>query len=121
MKKICLDGLWSARIDPRNEGMAAGWTRNGLQGKIAVQVPGCIQRIDELAKEYPPEAGMRNSYSGTWFMETEFVLKEMNSEKVYWVSDGAAPACHLYVNGSHISRHQDTLCPWRADITDFVT
>lgn len=120
MKRICLDGAWSARIDPRNEGLAAGWAAERLAGDLLVPAPGCIQRLDALAGEYPPEAGMRNGYSGTWFMETECEIETLDSERVYWFAEGAAPACHLFVNGRFASRHQDTLCPWRADITDLV-
>lgn len=47
-------------------------------------------------------------------------MPELNEGYVYLHIGGAAPACHLYVNGQYVSRHIYTLCPWELNITAFV-
>ncbi|MEG0766704.1 MAG: hypothetical protein RR482_03220, partial [Clostridia bacterium] len=120
MWKDCLNGLWRAKLDPENVGMAQNWAQNALTTKYEVRVPGCIQQLDALAEEYPPTAGMRNGYQGTWFAETTLTVSKLGKQHVFLRLEGANPACHLFVNGHYVSHHTHVICPWESDVTAFV-
>lgn len=117
MKRICLNGLWNARLDPENEGLAQGWAQTPLAAECRVHVPGCIQQLDDLAEKYPPKNGLRNSYLGAWFLETTVTLPPLNGQHATLRLEGANPACHLFWNGQYVSRHDHALCPWETDVT----
>ena len=120
MERISLNGAWRARLDPENIGLAAGWAQSAIQADCLAPVPGCIQRVAELAQAYPPQNGLRNGYKGTWFLETNLLLPELQGRNVYLHIGGAAPACHLFLNGQYVGRHIYTLCPWEENVTRFV-
>ena len=92
MKRICLNGLWNARLDPENEGLAQGWAQTPLAAECRVHVPGCIQQLDDLAEKYPPKNGLRNSYLGAWFLETTVTLPPLNGQHATLRLEGANPA-----------------------------
>lgn len=117
MIKICLNGRWGARLDPENVGLAQEWAKTPIEKEYLVNVPGCIQQLDELAESYSPQNGLRNSYLGTWFLETTVTLPPLNGRHVTLRLEGANPACHLFWNGCYVSRHDKALCPWESDVT----
>ena len=61
MERISLNGAWRARLDPENIGLAAGWAQSAIQADCLAPVPGCIQRVAELAQAYPPQNDMLGS------------------------------------------------------------
>ena len=50
MKQIELNGIWQAKIDPEDCGLAEGWAAAPLTDTMALQVPGCSQQLDCLAE-----------------------------------------------------------------------
>ncbi len=119
METISLNGLWKAKIDPENVGMAQKWAERPLDTDMTVSVPGCIQQVKALAPAYPPAQGQQSGYIGTWFAETEFFLSSVDRH-AYLRFDGVNPACHLFVNGRYAGSHAHIVCPWETDVTQWV-
>jgi hypothetical protein len=116
-----LDGAWSLRIDPDDEGRAAGWYGSPIAGDTTVPVPGCIQQLDALARTYPAvdeaqalaanarytaSALSRNGYRGTFWQErTIHVPAEWSGRCVRLNFGGIGPACRVFLNGVEVGSH----------------
>ena len=121
MKTILLNGFWDARIDPEENGFAMAWYKEPIKTEFKVKVPGCIQQLDDLVEEYPQRQAMRNSYKGTYFLETVVSIEELKAgEHCRLKIGGVGPACHIYVNGEYAAKHIHGLNEVNADITPFV-
>ena len=106
MKQIELNGIWQAKIDPEDCGLAEGWAAAPLTDTMALQVPGCIQQLDCLAEAYPPQKDMRNDYLGTFFLEKKVVLPQLaERERCRLVLGGVLPCGDIWVNGRYVARH----------------
>ena len=121
MKQIELNGIWQAKIDPEDCGLAEGWAAAPLTDTMALQVPGCIQQLDCLAEAYPPQKDMRNDYLGTFFLEKKVVLPQLaERERCRLVLGGVLPCGDIWVNGRYVARHFYCVCAARVDITAYV-
>ena len=121
MKTILLNGFWDARIDPEENGFAQGWFKEPIKSEYKVKVPGCIQQLDELVEEYPQRQTMRNSYKGTYFLETVFSIDELKKgEHCRLKIGGVGPACHIYIDGEYVAKNIYGLNEVNLDITSFV-
>ncbi|MBP3627734.1 MAG: hypothetical protein J6J39_06840 [Clostridia bacterium] len=121
MQKISLNGFWDARIDPEENGLAQAWFKEPIKPDFKVKVPGCIQQLDNLVEEYPQHMTMRNSYEGTYFLETNFETPELSKgERCRLKIGGAGPSCHIYINGEYAAKSIYALNNINVDITSFI-
>ncbi len=121
MVRQYLNGLWKVKIDPEENGIVNGWMNQPLETEMTVQVPGCIQQLDQLAETYPPHDDLRNGYLGTFFLEREFQLPDRKEgERCQLVVGGAAPTSYIWVNGNYVSKSSMSLTQITLDITEYV-
>ncbi|MGC9344377.1 MAG: sugar-binding domain-containing protein, partial [Bacteroidales bacterium] len=103
---ISLDGYWKLKIDPDHKGLASNWEKTTLDTDLKLEIPGSIQTLDELAGNYPPENGLRNSFLGTFWLERSFDLENWEEDEVIWLKiGGILPAGHIWVNGRYVDYH----------------
>lgn|GEM_PF-3382801 len=116
-----LAGRWKLKVDPRDQGMAEQWAATPLASDLTVPVPGCIQRVDDLAETYPPGHGPHNGYLGTAWMERAFALGQVASANRTWLKfGGIGPAAHVWLNGRYVGYHGHGLVAVKWDVTDLV-
>ncbi|MGC9341750.1 MAG: sugar-binding domain-containing protein, partial [Bacteroidales bacterium] len=103
---ISLDGYWKIKIDPENTGLASNWEKSTLNTDLKLDIPGSIQTLDELAGNYPPENGLRNSFLGTFWLERSFELENWEDDELIWLKiGGILPAGHIWINGRYLDYH----------------
>ena len=102
-----LDGEWKLRIDPNNIGLALNWEKSPLTSDFVMKIPGSIQTLDTLSRQYPLMNGLRNSYLGTFWLERSFHPGNWDNEQVIWLKTvGILPAAHVWSNGQYLDYHQ---------------
>lgn len=120
--KVSLNGIWNARLDAEENGLAQNWAAMPMEKEVEVNVPGCIQQLDCLAEEYPPKKDMRNSYKNTFFMEKTVKLPELGKgEHCRLHIGGVIPTCHIWINGTYVSKNIFGLNKICLDITEYIT
>lgn len=119
--KILLNGVWDARTDPEENGLAENWASKPIVKEIKVEVPGCIQQLDELNDKYPRHNNLRNGYENTYFIEKVTEIPELkNGEHCRLHIRGVGPSCHIWINGRYASKHIYGLNEVLLDITEYV-
>lgn len=119
--RISLNGKWDARTDAEEDGLARNWAASPIQKEVEINVPGCIQQLDELAEEYPPIRDMRNSYKGVFFAEKEVCLPTLKEgERCRLYIGGVIPSCHIWINGKYTAKNILGLNRIELDITEYI-
>ncbi len=108
-----LNGSWEFRFDPKDEGRDAGWEKPGAEkfdGSIVVPFPW----ESELSGVKKPE------YHGVAWYRREFTVpSEFPKIDRVWLRFGAVDwRADVWVNGTHVAKHEGGYTPFEADITD---
>ncbi len=121
MEKISLNGLWSLRLDPEENGLAENWAKTPILAEYQVRVPGCVQQLEELGEAYVPHNDMCNGYKGTFFVEKTVSVPMLKAgERCRLYMGGVGPACHVWVNGQYAFKSIYGIGRIYEDITEFV-
>ena len=116
-----LAGAWALKLDPHDRGLAERWADAPLETDLRAPVAGCIQRLDQLAGDWPPRHGLHNTYLGTAWMERTFPRPEGRPAGRFRVKfGGIAPGGHVWLNGRYVGYHGLGMvaCAW--DVTDLL-
>ena len=112
-----LDGPWQFRLDPKNEGTAAGWFKAGAVFPDAIRVPGNWQ-----AQGFGPASGItRHDYQGkAWYRRTVRVPETWAGRRVWLRFEGVCNWGIAYVNGRRVGRIETFIVPYEFDATDAI-
>ncbi len=121
MEKLSLNGLWDLRLDAQENGLAENWAKDPIAAEYRVNVPGCVQQLQELGEIYPPHNDMQNGYEGTFFLEKKFTLPPLSAgQRCRLYLGGVGPTCHVWVNGAYAFKNIYGIGRIYEDITPFV-
>lgn len=109
---VSLDGMWKFQFDPKQEGVAAGWTA-GLPDACSMPVPSsfCDIFTDKDSREY----------TGDFWYETDFLVPgEWKGREVVIRFGSVTHKARVFLNGVEICSHVGGFLPFNAVVTDAV-
>lgn len=110
-----LNGSWQFRVDPKDEGLAAGWFKPDAAGfEKSINVP--FGWESELSGVHDLKYRGVAWYRRTFEVPKDFPATErvwLRFEAVDWQSD-------VWVNGKKVASHAGGYTPFEADVTDAV-
>jgi hypothetical protein len=114
---LSLDGEWQFQLDPKSEGMAAGWFRGDLPFSDRIRVPGNWQ-----AQGFGPPGGIaRHNYQGkAWYRRTFRVPPTWSGRRVWLRFAGVCNWGEAYVNGRQVGRIETFITPFEFDVTEAI-
>ena len=86
-----LNGIWELKTDAYDIGVHNLWYENGAKFDLHFKIPGSINEIDELSHEYPGFS-LKNSYSKSYWLKKEFLLKDIENRLVFLKIGGISAA-----------------------------
>jgi len=108
-----LNGKWQFRLDPRDEGRAAGWQKPGAEGfdkTITVPFPWESQLSGVALPDY---------HGVAWYRREFRVPAEFPADQRVWLRFGAVDwRAEVWVNGTSVATHEGGYTPFEADVTD---
>lgn len=115
--RIDLDGTWELRLDPQNEGEAAGWQASGVPFTQSIEAPGAWQ-----AQGVGQRSGsLRHDYTGAaWYRKQVAIPADWQGKMVRLRIGGAHRYTALFVNGTKIGEHRGFSAPFQLDVTEHV-
>ena len=127
--RISLSGIWNARIDPDDIGLAQKWYANRYSVMERVTVPGTVQTCGlgngetDVQKEFAIKIRpFRSVYCGTaWFCRVFSVPENFRGKRIWLLFGGVAPTPEIWVNGVRIGDNHEPLAPFGFDITEALT
>lgn len=108
-----LNGSWSFRFDPQNQGLQQRWYQPGTPGfELKIQVPFCW--------ESPLSGIKRPDYIGVaWYTRTFEVPATFPKDQRVWLHfEAVDESATVWVNGRQVARHDGGYSPFSADITE---
>jgi beta-galactosidase len=114
--RIDLNGTWTFRTDPADEGEAAGWHTGELSGRT-IEVPGAwqAQGVGE------PRGALRHDYAGAaWYRRVVPVPASWQGKVVRLKIGGAHRTTTVFVNGQRIGVHEGFSAPFSFDVSAAV-
>jgi len=127
-RRRSLDGGWSFRLDPQDEGVRHGWFDGPARLIERVTVPGCWQGqgFGHDGEDYIWDFRMRArtfraTYKGTaWYGKT-FRAPARRKDDRLWVNFGGVhPSAEVWLNGTRLGAHSAPFVPFGFDVTDLV-
>ncbi|MBO4791404.1 MAG: hypothetical protein J5592_03880 [Clostridia bacterium] len=127
--RVSLSGIWNARIDPDDIGLAQKWYENRYSVMERVTVPGTVQTCGlgngetDVQKEFAIKIRpFRSVYCGTaWFCRVFSVPENFRGKRIWLLFGGVAPTPEIWVNGVRIGDNHEPLAPFGFDITEALT
>jgi hypothetical protein len=127
-RRLCLDGIWKFRLDPRDEGIRKRWfaTPNALAENI--RVPGCWQgqgfggEGKDLIWDFRLEARtFRATYKGTgWYGRSFRVPAAWRGQRLHLNFGGVHPSAEVWLNGVRLGENHEPFVPFGFDTTSIV-
>ena len=97
-----LSGSWTLRLDPGARGAREGWAQARAPFEHRIAVPGCVNALPELGREYPSHT-MPNAYEGgCWYRRTFTVPRNWSAPRAWLQFGGIMPAAHVWLNGTYL-------------------
>ena len=128
--RMSLNGRWQVRLDRGDRGVEEKWFGDEVEFESTVCVPGTVQGQGvgddqvEMVKEGKFEAKVTHAvYQGVVWLRRQFVVpseREWASRRVWLVVGGVHPRGEFWVNEQKVAIHQQTLLPFRVDVTDVL-
>jgi hypothetical protein len=113
-----LGGAWSLRIDPHSQGARQGWADGRDTFEYSAAVPGSVNALEALGREYPSHT-MPNAYEGGCWYQRRFKLPAGWSAPRAWLQfGGIMPAAHVWLNGRRLGYHAYSPVAVKFDATD---
>jgi beta-galactosidase/beta-glucuronidase len=101
-----LDGIWDARLDPTDDGLAGGWFGPTAPFDRQLTVPLPWQAADPALRKY---AGV------VWYRRTFAVPAEWRGGAVALCFGAVDYAAAVWVNGVHVGRHEGGYTPFEIE------
>jgi beta-glucuronidase len=105
-----LSGLWDFKLDPRDEGVAAGWGK-GLAAARSIAVPGSWNEQFEDAWGY---------LGAAWYARQAFVPRAWRDRQVVLRVGSANYAASVFLNGQLVGSHEGGHLPFEFDVSALV-
>lgn len=109
-----LNGTWQFAYDDRNEGLAAGWMKPGVQLPLEIVVPFAYQT--KLSGLGPTD----EIHPIIWYRRSFTVPAEMCGKRVLLRFGAVDYECSVYVNGQMAGTHKGGYAPFALDITPLL-
>jgi beta-galactosidase/beta-glucuronidase len=109
-----LNGTWQFAYDDRNEGLAAGWMKPGVQLPLEIVVPFAYQT--KLSGLGPTD----EIHPIIWYRRSFTVPAEMYGKRVLLRFGAVDYECSVYVNGQMAGTHKGGYAPFALDITPLL-
>ena len=112
MQKINLDGQWSLRLDPENQGSSEGWfvpAYRLIESEKSIPVPSCWEEFEQ-------------DYEGVAWYAKEVEIEASNQGQVCRLIFEASNYCTtVWVNGKEVDSHEGGYTPFFFQVQDFLT
>src|SRR3954471_22007265 len=108
-----LNGLWRFRLDPADEGRAAGWQRGPLVDARDMPVPASYNDI-------PADATVRDHVGDAWYQTVVRVPRGWAGQRIVLRLAAATHRAVVWVDDVEVARHEGGYLPFEADVTDHV-
>lgn len=108
-----LSGVWSFKVDRKNEGRAKKWHSRPLSGAISMPVPASYNDITQ-------DASIRDHIGEAWYEKQFFVPVSWKTRRIFVRVGSATHSAKMWLNGSKIAEHKGGYLPFEADISDIL-
>jgi len=125
---ISLDGEWSFRLDPDDEGVRGCWFNEPQLLDKTIRVPGCWQGQGfggdgkETLRDFKLEARVfRATYTGTgWYGKRFDAPAEWRDGRVWLRFGGVHPSADVWLNGARLGGNDLPFVPFGFEVTELV-
>src|SRR5215210_7571299 len=108
---ISLDGIWDARLDPRDVGVADGWSAPTAPFDRQLAVPLPWQAADPSLRTY---AGL------VWYRRTFEAPADWQGSAVAFHFGAVDYAAEVWVNGTHVGGHEGGYTPFEVEVGESI-
>lgn len=123
-QRLALAGPWRFRLDPADEGLAAGWHERPHLITDPIEVPGCWQGqgyghdgTDEVWDFRLQARTFRATYTGTGWYALSFACPPDWAERRVWLNFGGAhPSAQVWLNGRPLGENDLPFVPFGFEV-----
>jgi hypothetical protein len=108
---LSLDGVWDARLDPTDDGLAGGWSNPAAPFDRQLVVPLPWQAADPALRKY---AGL------VWYRRTFEVPADWRGGQVALRFGAVDYTADVWVNGTHVGSHTGGYTPFEIECGDTI-
>ena len=127
-QRLSLDGEWSFRLDPTDQGLAEQWPAHPQNLRERIAVPGCWQGQGfgsdqkDCLWDFCLEARVfRATGKGTgWYGRTFHVPQAWQGRQLWLNFGGAHPTAEVWLNGKRLGENSLPFVPFAFDVTAHI-
>ena len=108
-----LSGIWSFKVDWKDEGFKKEWFKRRLEATINMPVPSSYNDITQ-------ESAIRDFVGNVWYERNFFVPESWRGRKISIYFGSVTHRAIVFVNGEKVTEHNGGFLPFQADVTSVV-